>query len=212
MHIECPQCQASYDIIQHESDAVFVCHRCGQEFCAQQSASIEQAPVRKTAHLWPWFLIMLILLTSGGFWVQKDAWLDNRWFRSMLIQIGLDMPLRAKDWRIAPESVHPEWVTHKDGNRMLFVQGKIKNLLNSDMPLPRINIIFFSKTAPAKQIGTSTLNMILTAYDKLVSETSHIAAARDADPVAGLGSRSFTIVVESVPDNTGDFTLSPVPR
>jgi len=307
MNLTCPQCQALYDITRDVSDAVFVCHQCGQEFSSQAQAASERqpeldlaqpcmtlqwqsvsrgfaappwqdvdifapsadseemaafkpvadascddaeavagsqpqavssdhgntmpveaepapieseakpvetelAPVRKTAHIWPWLLTMLMLLAGAGFWVQKDAWLDNRRVRSTLMNIGIDMPLRAKDWRIAPASVSPEWLSRDDGGRMLRIRGNIKNLLGSDSPLPRINLIFFSKTEPDNQIASTMLEMILTPSDKQLAQAPYNVPARDTMPVPALGNRTFTIIAESVPEKTGDFTLTPVPR
>jgi len=214
MHLECPHCQTSYDITPDVEDAVFVCHRCGLEFSATDQLSSEnhqpeQAPVRKTVHIWPWFMAVALLVVSSGFWLQKDAWLDNRWFRSTLTNIGLDMPLRAKDWRIASESVHSVWITRNDGNKILLIRGNIKNLLASDMLLPNIEIALFSKTAPDKQIAVFTLEISLPPSDKLIHQAPYSSPARDNMPVRALGNRVFTIVMESVPEETGDFTLTP---
>jgi len=216
MHLTCPHCQARYDIARDVGDAVFVCYQCHQEFSAPAGVSgrgaigpvdTAQAPVRDSARIWPWLLLMLILLTMTGFWVQKDAWLDNRYVRSILINIGIDMPLRAKDWRIDPASIQPQWIARSDGSRRLLVQGAIRNLLNSDMPLPGIRIMFFSKAEPDKQIGNTVLEIILKPSGQQIPA---LAAVRDLRPVPGLSQRRFTIVAESVPENTGDFTLMPV--
>ncbi len=216
MHLTCPHCQVQYDIERDVGDAVFVCHQCGQEFSSQAVSSdcgdiepveAEQAPVRNTVHIWPWLLMILIVLAGSGFWVQKDAWLDNRWLRSSLINIGVAMPLRAKDWRIAPASVQSQWIIRADGSRRLLVRGTIENLLNSDMSLPKINMMFFSKTEPDKQIGNAVLDIILKPSDQ---QAADMIPARDIRPVAALGKRSFAIVAESVPEKTGDFTLMPV--
>jgi len=214
MHLECPHCQTSYDITHNVEDAVFVCHRCGVEFSATDQFSpenhqAEQAPVRKTAHIWPWFMAVALLVVGGGFWLQKDAWLDNRWFRSTLTNIGFDMPLRAKDWRIASESVHSVWITRNDDSRVLLIRGNIKNLLTSDMLLPNIEIVFFSKTEPDKQIAISSFEIDLPPSDKLVHQVPYSRPDRDNMPVRALGSRAFTILVEPVPEVTGDFTLTP---
>jgi len=218
MHLECPHCQARYDITGDVGDALFVCHQCGQEFTPPQtdpcdSADVipveaEQAPLRKTAHIWPWLLTMLVVLASVGFWVQKDAWLDNRWLRSRLINIGFDMPLRAKDWRITPASVQPEWITRSGGSKVLLVRGDLKNLLSSAMALPRIQVIFFSKTEPDKQIGASVLEIRQTPSGQ---QQSYTAALRDGMPVQALAHRRFMIIAQSVPENTGDFMLTPAP-
>jgi len=175
-------------------------------------AEPEQAPARKNTHIWPWLMMILILLASSGFWVQRNAWLDNRWFRSALINVGFDMPRRAKDWRIAQASVQPEWITRLDGSKILLVRGNIKNLLNSDMPLPNIKMMFFSKTEPDKQIANAVLEITLNPSDQQTHQVPYLAPARDARLVPALGNRSFTIVAQSVPENTGDFTLTPAPR
>ena len=268
MHLECPHCQAQYDITGDVIDTLFVCHQCGQEFSAEprpadgQQGDVnstqawgalhwqyvlrafaeppwqhheafrssersdivaenvpavvqeyaEQAPVRKTAHIWPWLLAMLTLLSATGFWVQKDAWLDNRLVRSQLINIGFDMAMRSKDWRIAPASVQPEWVVSRDHGKMLLIHGKIINLLSSDMPLPRIKIVFFSKTEPDKQIGTAVVDIRHAEPGNRLHQLPYIAPARDTALVPALGDRQFMLVAESVPESTGDFTLSPMSR
>ncbi len=277
MNLECPHCQALYDITGDVGDVLFVCHQCGQEFSveprpadAQQCDAnltqawgalhwqcvsrgfaeppwqrneafrlsergdivsefmpetvpdivaealpeeVEQAPVRKTAHIWPWLLVILTLLAGAGFWIQKDAWLDNRLVRSQLINIGFDMAMRSKDWRIAPASVQPEWVVSRDhGSKMLLIHGKIINLLSSDMALPAINVVFFSKTEPDKQIGTVVVDIRRAEPGNPLHQLPYIAPARDTALVPALGDRNFTIMAESVPESTGDFTLSPMPR
>ncbi|MDQ6959819.1 MAG: DUF3426 domain-containing protein, partial [Mariprofundaceae bacterium] len=140
------------------------------------------------------------------------AWLDNRWFRSILINVGVDMPLRGKDWRIKPASVQPEWLIHDDGRRVLRIRGSIINLLTSAVTLPAIKISFYSKIEPDKQIGAAKLEIRQTLPEAPAHSSPGIAPTRDTAPVQGLGSRSFTLVVESVPENTGDFILTPVPR
>lgn len=214
MHLECPHCQTSYDITHDVEDAVFICHRCGLEFSATDQLSpenlqVEQAPVRKTAHIWPWFMAVVLLVAGSGFWLQKDTWLDNRWFRSTLINIGVNMPLRAKDWQINSDSVHSTWVVRNDGSKALLIRGNIKNMLASDMLLPKIEIIFFSKIEPDKQIAISSFEIGLPPSDKLVRQIPYSRPDRDNQPVRALGSRAFTILLESVPEETGDFTLTP---
>ncbi|MDQ6982999.1 MAG: DUF3426 domain-containing protein [Mariprofundus sp.] len=214
MHLECPHCQTSYDITRDVEDTVFVCHRCGLEFSSTDSSGSEngqpeQAPVRKTAHIWPWFMVVMLLVAGSGFWLQKDAWLDNRWFRSTLINSGVDISLRAKDWQIIAGSVQSAWIVRNDGSKVLLVRGNIKNMLASDILLPKIEITFFSKTGQGKQIATSSFEIGLPPSDKVVRQVPYSRPARDNMPVRALGSRSFTILVESVSEETGNFTLKP---
>jgi len=217
MHLECPHCQTSYDIAHDVEDTVLVCHRCGIEFSPADPLHVEQdapeqAPVRNTLRIWPWFITIALLVAGGGFWLQKDAWLDNRWFRSTLINVGVDMPLRAKDWQITSESIHTVWIARNDGSKALLIRGYINNLLSSDMVLPNIEIAFFSKTVPDKQIAASSYEISLPPSDTGVRQMPYSRPARDKMPVRALGRRAFAILVESVPEGTGDFTLTPILR
>jgi len=239
MHLECPHCQAEYDIDSDISDVVCVCQRCGSEFDVQSQAvagedpelkmqpanqqvsenqwvhdvesdtDMAVAPQRKSIRLWPWFLTMLVLLTGVGFQVQKDVWMDNRWFRSTLINIGFELQMRAKDWRIVPESVRPKWIKRNDGSRVLFVRGRIENLLGSDMHLPRINIIFFSKIVQKKQIGQLEAVIRRIPSEQALHQFPMALPAMDSALVPALGEHDFAVVVESVPQETGDFSLMP---
>jgi len=254
MQLECPHCQANYDIDSGIEGDLFVCHRCGREFCLHDHvenemvegalaegevvngeavdqgvavekqpqppqatsddgeavlAGIDLPPVRKKAHIWPWFLTVLILLIGGGFQMQRDAWLDNRWLRSTLTNIGIHLPMRTKDWRIEPESVQPKWISRSDGSKVLFVRGRIENLMRSDMPLPRIQLTFFSKADPRKQLGRTVLAIRLTPSERQLHHIPYIPPPVDRAVVAALGKRGFAIMVESVPGETGDFTLMP---
>jgi len=127
---------------------------------------------------------------------------------SSLINIGFDMPVRARDWRIEPASVQPEWISDSEGSSTLLIRGNITNLLDSMMPLPRIRIIFYAKTQPDKQVGESLLTIKKPLSDKATWSAWH-AAVRDNAPVPPRATHSFVIVAEAVPDGTGDFTLSP---
>jgi len=251
MHLECPHCQASYDIDSGIEGGLFVCHRCGREFalhsqadegsvemeldnhgemddgdridasvaveqppqeCSGGEAVAGQAPARKTAHIWPWLLTMLMLLAAGGFWAQRDAWLDNRWLRSTLTNIGMNMPMRAKDWRIESASVRPQWISRNDGSRVLLVHGVIDNLMRSEMPLPRIQLTFFSRAEPQKQLKQIALSIRLTPTDRQMHQVPYAPPQKDYAPVAALGKRAFTLVVSSMPAESGDFTLTPIVR
>ncbi len=252
MQLECPHCQANYDIDSGIEGDLFVCHRCGLEFCLRDHtenelvggkmaedemvngepvdhgvaadkppqqvtsddgeavlAGVELAPVRKNAHIWPWLLTVLILLIGGGFQMQRDAWLDNRWLRSTLTNIGINLPMRTKDWRIDPENVQPKWISRSDGSKVLFVRGSIENLMRSDMPLPQIQLTFFSKADPRKQLGRTVLAIRLAPSDRQLHHVPYIPPPVDRAVVAALGKRGFAIMVESVPGETGDFTLMP---
>ncbi|MFQ5344935.1 MAG: DUF3426 domain-containing protein [Mariprofundus sp.] len=215
MHIECPHCQAGYDIDSAVEGTVLICHQCGFEFSHfdqsdGETCRSELPPTRKTVRIWPWLMAIMLLAAGSGFWLQKDSWLDNRWFRSTLINLGIDMPWRSKDWLIPDKSVQAEWITRNDGSKVLVIRAVLKNLLSSDMPLPGIRINFFSETEPGRQTGTSLFELGLLPSDKLMRQVPYQRPATDRVPVRGMGKRAFTILVESVPEGTGGFTLMPV--
>jgi len=215
------------------AERIVVCHRCGEEIdvhavsvgglperdggafdwddtCQKNALPIDSlAPQRNNTRIWPWFLTMLILLAGVGFQIQHDAWMDNRWFRSALINIGFDLDMRAKDWRIAPQSVHPKWIKRSDGSRVLFVRGRIENLLSSDMPLPRIAITFFSNIDPQKQLARIVAVIRRMPSEQAIAQVPMVLPAMDNSIVPALAKHDFAVLVESTPAASGDFTVMP---
>ncbi len=165
-------------------------------------------PIRKKVRIWPWLMVMLTLIFSAGFWLQKDIWLDNRWFRSTAINLGLPMSLRDKDWRIIPDSVHAEWITRDDASTALMIRGRAKNLLTSEQPAPIIEVTFYSDLHPDQKLETRHLNITLQPGKQSVLRVPYTVPELDTIPVTPEGERKFTFLIESVPENTGDFTLT----
>ena len=166
------------------------------------------APTREKAHLWPWFFSALLIMTVVGIWTQKEVWLDNRWMRSSLINLSLPLENRAKDWLILPQSVQTRWVTRDDKSRVMVVSGSIRNLLTASMPYPGIEITFFSKNQPDIALGERVLPLTDKPDLKAISQSPFVAAK--ALKIAKQRSETeFVMVIESVPEGTGDFTLSP---
>ncbi len=167
-------------------------------------------PLRKNHHLWPWLLTAFALSAGVGFWAQHEAWLDNRWFRSTLINIGIELPMRAKDWRIQAQSLHAKWVIQSDGSKILVVQGRIDNLMRSDMKLPRIQLVFFSKVDARQEVGRMERPIRLAPSERQLHQVPYAPPPLDNGEVAALGQRDFTLVIESIPKGAGNFTLMPV--
>ncbi|NWF36260.1 hypothetical protein [Mariprofundus sp. KV] len=166
------------------------------------------APARAQAHLWPWFFTALLILTLAGSWAQKEAWLDNRWMRSTLINLTLPLENREKDWLIIPQRVKSEWVIRDDNSRVLVISGSIKNLLASSMAYPDIEITFFSNHQPDRPLATMRLPITEKADTKSIAQTPFVSPKALKRATAS-SQTDFIIIVESVPDGTGDFTLSP---
>jgi hypothetical protein len=165
-------------------------------------------PMRKKARILPWFIFMLTLVTAGSFWLQKEKWLDNRWLRSTLINLDIPIPLRDKDWLVIPESVHAEWISRDDDSKAMLIRGRVKNLLSSELPVPVIEIKFFSIEQADKVIGNRRQRITLQPGMQNIKHAPFVAPAPDPAPVAPEGEREFLFVLESTPENIGDFTLA----
>jgi len=135
--------------------------------------------------------------------------MNNRWFRSTLIRIGFDMPERASDWWIEPESIKLRWITRDNGSRTLLVHGMIQNLLAADMILPQLLITFFAADQPDQALCSTVAHAIHPIQDDNIRESSFLNPAWDLSPAAAESSRPFTILLENVPEKTTDFTLLP---
>ncbi|GAV20761.1 hypothetical protein MMIC_P1734 [Mariprofundus micogutta] len=165
-------------------------------------------PQRSTVQLWPWLLVMLIATIFAGFLIQQDKWLDNRWFRSTLINLNLPVQQRDKDWLIVPESVQPEWVVRTDGSKVLLIRGKLRNLLSCELLVPEVEITLYAKHQPDQILDTLQLPITMQPDEHAIKQVPFIAPDADSMPVGPLSSRDFILLLQSLPDNVGDFTLS----
>lgn len=224
MHLSCPQCLTGYEIEGVPAHTTVVCHHCGIEFsisatqtqspdlpepASDNEGEITMAPPqRNKARIWTWLVAVLLLASAGGFWLQKEMWLDNRWIRSTTINFGIPILLRDKDWRIDADSVRAEWVTREGGSKVLVIRGRAKNLLSSELPPPAIEIKFFSRTESNRAIANKQLNITLPPSSKMIGRLPYSPPAIDTIPVAPLGEREFVFVIESLPEEAGDFTLT----
>ncbi len=178
---------------------------------SEAAACFDQAPLRNSASIWVWLITVMILLTAGGFWIQKDAWLDNRWVRGHMIALGFDLPQRARDWRIETASIVPEWISQPDGSRLLVIHGRLVNLLGTAMPVPAIRLHFFAANAPDKEIGSAVQALRKPSPLQQQGKPFRMPEQLHAHAYSS-GQRAFTIVADAVPDQTGDFTITPVIR
>lgn len=165
-------------------------------------------PGRRKVRIWPWLMVMLALIFSAGFWLQKDAWLDNRWLRSTAMNLGINLQQRDKDWRVIPVSIQAEWVIRDDASQALLIKGRVKNLLTSELPAPGIEVTFYSDLHPDKKLASQLLNITLQPGKQSLLRVPYTAPKPDAIPVTPEGERKFTFLIESPPENSGDFTLT----
>lgn len=164
-------------------------------------------PGRETAQIWPWLFATVIVLALTGIWVQKALWMDNRWMRSHLIGMQLPLENRAKDWQIVPQSVQAKWITRNDDSRVLLISGTIKNLLNVTMPTPEIELSLYDAHQPQLKITERRFPVAAYPDEKLIEKTP-LQKSTHVKFAAGKSVTPFSIVVESLTGNFGDFTLS----
>lgn len=171
------------------------------------ATDMPEAPGRRNVRIWPWLVATLILAAASGFLVQKDAWLDNPWLRSTLINLGLPLEVRDKDWLVLPETVQAQWLKRSDGSRVLVIEGRLANQLSCELPPPKLVIDFYADDAPDKIARTELLPITLPPSMETVRHAPYKSPAIDDVPVAPRGERGFLLVVESLPPRIVDFTL-----
>jgi hypothetical protein len=170
------------------------------------------APARKELVIWPWLVAMLLIISSFGFWYKKDVWLDHPWVRSVLINMYLPVEVRDKDWFIVPDSVQGHWLKRDDGSQVLLIQGRIENRLYCELPPPHIAIHFFDDSGINESIDEKTLPITEPPSMDQVKHAPFVTPDLDRIPVEAQGQRGFFLVLESLPDQVADFTLSPVAK
>lgn len=166
-------------------------------------------PARADIVIWPWLVVMLLVIGSLGFWYKHEAWLDHPWVRSMLINMHLPVEVRDKDWLIIPESVQGHWLKRDDGSQVLIIQGRIENRLYCELPPPGILVQFFDDTGITENIGEKTLPITEPPSMEQVRHAPFTMPEHDRIPVEAQGQRGFFLVLESLPDSVADFTLTP---
>ena len=155
---------------------------------------------------------MFLVIAGLGLWTQRDAWLDDPKARATLINLGLPLAIRDKDWRIPPASVHAEWVRRDDGSQVLVIEGKVENRLEAELPPPYIHVTVFDRMRPDRALVERTLPITEPPLMATIRRAPFAPPPEDALPVAPLGERGFVLVLEGLPDNAGEFALSPAAR
>jgi len=166
-------------------------------------------PARTDVVIWPWLIVILLVIGTIGFWYKKDTWLDQPWFRSVMINMHLPVEVRNKDWFIVPSSVQGHWLKRDDGSQVLVIQGRIENRLFCELQPPRILVRFFDDSGITDSLGEQLLPITEPPAMEQVKHAPFVMPSRDMVPVEAQGQRGFFLVVESLPERTADFTLSP---
>ncbi len=178
----------------------------------QADVEAPPAPRPPRARVLPWLAGVFLVIAGLGLWTQRDAWLDDPKARATLINLGLPLAIRDKDWRIPPASVHAEWVRRDDGSQVLVIEGKVENRLEAELPPPYIHVTVFDRMHPDRALIERTLPITEPPLMATIRRAPFAPPPEDALPVAPLGERGFVLVLEGLPGNAGEFALSPAAR
>ncbi len=166
-------------------------------------------PARKNVVIWPWLIVILLTISGAGFWYKQDVWLDHPWLRSVLINMHLPVEVRDKDWLIIPGSVQGHWLKRDDGSQVFTIQGRIENRLYCELPPPQILIQFFDNTGLTESLEEKIFSITEPPSMAQIKHAPFVIPKPDLLPIEAQGQRGFFLVLESLPERTADFTLTP---
>lgn len=167
-------------------------------------------PARNDISIWPWLVVILLIISGAGFWYKQDAWLDHSWVRSVLINLHLPITVRDKDWVIVPESVQGNWLKRDDGSQVLIIQGRIENRLYCELSPPKILVRFFDESGISEPLEERIMPITEPPSMEKVKHAPFVTPGLDLVTVEAQGQRGFFLVLESLPERTADFTLNPI--
>ena len=169
--------------------------------------SLPSPPPRAKLRIMPWLMTVVLLIAGSGFWLNHDAWMDDPWLRSVMLNIGLDLEIRDKDWLVDPDSVSATWLERSNKETVLVITGEVNNLLQTDLLPPRIHFTLFARDNPDELILERDLAITRPPLMQAIRQAPYLPPAHDTTPVAALGKRGFVLVLEDMPQNAGNFSL-----
>jgi len=197
----------------------FRCWRCGKELRTptghthqSTATTVSPPPIsplkRPPTRFFPWLALMLVAVAGSGFAFQQDAWLDNNWFRSRLMQLAMPVAPTAKDWKIDTSGIQTRWLQRFNGQRVLLIQGTISNQLDLQQAMPLFRIRF-SATADTsqQQSAPALLHAIRQPDDKSMKNSHYLNPAWDLSILPAGSSHPFTLLVQTIPEHSRDITL-----
>jgi len=164
-------------------------------------------PPRARARIMPWLMSIVLLIAGAGFWMNHEAWLNDPWLRSVLINAGINMQIRDKDWHVDPESVSAVWIERKAGETVLVITGEVRNQLQTDLPPPLIHVTLYARDNPDEMIAERDEIITRPPLMQTIRKAPYTAPPRDNAPITALAKRGFVLVLEHLPQNAGNFTL-----
>jgi len=164
-------------------------------------------PKRKQAHIWYWFIPVLLCIGVLGLWQNQQQWLAQPWVRSLMMNMQLSIAPNAADWSILKKGIHSQWVDRQDHSRILFIDGYIQNRLLSDQLPPAIQIDFFDMP---NGHAIQSRRLAITEPPSLpsVRHAPYTPPAIDLVPVSAGGQRAFALVIEDVPEQAREVAIT----
>lgn len=164
-------------------------------------------PPRAKARIMPWLISVILLIAASGFWVNHKAWLDDPWLRSVLMNAGIKMQIRDKDWRVEPDSVSAVWIERKAGETALVITGEVHSLLQTALLPPLIHVTLYARDNPDEIIAERDEIITRPPLMQAIRQAPYTPPLRDDTPITALARRGFVLVLENLPQNAGNFTL-----
>ncbi len=154
------------------------------------------APKKKKHRIWPWIVLILLLLMAAGVWFKKDTLIHQPAVRSALLKVGLSKTASDVDWFIDHQSIQMRWQKNSEGKQVLIIEGMIDNALAIPLPLPQFEASFDNpKKTPLllPSILPMHLNEAIAQHGN-----ENPSAWLDQTPVAAHGSRLFILVLRDI--------------
>lgn len=164
-------------------------------------------PPRAKARIMPWLITVLLLIAGAGFWVNHEAWLNDPWLRSVLINAGVNMEIRDRDWKVDPDSVSAVWIERRGGETVLVITGEVRNLLQTQLLPPLMHVTLYARDNPDEMIAERDEIITRPPLMQAIRQAPYLPPPQDNTPVSALDKRGFVLVLENLPQNAGNFTL-----
>ncbi len=177
--------------------------------------SVSSTPVastlaRKPAYISVLLFVFLLLVACSGLWLSQDSWLEKPWVRSFLINIGIRAQAHGHDWRIINDKVRARWIERDNHSLILLIEGKVENLLQSNLPPPAIRILIHPGDVAGKVLKEVEMPITLQPLGDAIRRTPYISPPDDTMPVLSHGTRNFILVLEDIPPEASTFSLSAI--
>lgn len=169
------------------------------------------APEHRAPRLLTWLSGVMLIVAIAGFAYNHQSWAKNTWVRSMLLNLHLPITVHASDWRIPPSSVHAEWLKRDNGSAVLVIEGRVDNLLHTQLATPWIEVTVYDAIHSDKTVKRRTYPITLPPAIGAIRHAPWVSPPQDNVPVAAAGSRGFILVITDLPRYAGEFTLNVMP-